>query len=164
MLLLHYVNNMVFKFGRGNLVFDYGLLIHLVGLAKGNRSLNDFCKYSGLEPSNISRLLNRKLSNPPKPSTLKLIASSSQGRVSIDELMFASGYIEFEDIKKNINDLGYTPDENIDMLSEIGQLKKDISRVLHLIDKNYSKEADNKIMDVLTASLREAYIVSSNNK
>lgn len=155
---------MVFKFGRGNLVFDYGLLINLVGLAKGNRSLNDFCKYSGLEPSNISRLLNRKHSNPPKPCTLKLIAENSQGRVSVDELMFAAGYIEFEDIKKHINNIDYTPNGDVDMLAEIGQLKKNITRIIHLVDKNYSKEADNKLMDVLTASLREAYVVSSNKK
>lgn len=155
---------MVLKFGRGNLVFDYGLLIHLVSLAKGNRSLSDFCKCSGLDPSNISRLLNRKLSNPPNPNKLKLIAANSQGKVTLDELMYAAGYIEFEDIKKNINDINYIPTKDIDMITEIGQLKKDISRVIHLIDKNYSKEADDKIMDVLTSSLREAYLVSSNKE
>jgi HTH-type transcriptional regulator, competence development regulator len=77
----------------------YEKLISLIKMAQGDRSLNQFALNCNVNAGHLSRILNGKFVNPPKPDFLKKIAEHSYNNVTYPELMNAAGYLIAEHIK-----------------------------------------------------------------
>jgi len=75
-------------------MFNPDLLIKLIKKAQGDRSLNQFARECGIDPGNLSRILNNKKANNPTPDTLKKIATGSYNGVTYKELMIAAGFMD----------------------------------------------------------------------
>lgn len=57
-------------------------------------SQRDFSKKSSINRTYLSKYMNEKLEDPPKPQTLKKIAESSFHLTSYSELMYICGYVD----------------------------------------------------------------------
>lgn len=134
-------------------MFNYDLLITLIKIAKGDRGLNKFCRDAGLEQSNISRLLNRKNTKPPKPEILLAIANNSDLKVSYNELLLACGYLE---TKKDSEEEDYS----ISLEKELSELKKKLDRVIYLTNDNFSKDAFDKLMEIQSNGISQTLLLS----
>lgn len=77
---------------------SYEKLIVLIKQAQGDRSLNQFALNCNVNAGHLSRVLNGKFVNPPKPEFLKKIAQHAHNNVSYESLMDAAGYIEADTI------------------------------------------------------------------
>lgn len=109
----------------------------LVKKAIGNRSQNQFALKSGVNSGHLSRILNGKINNPPEPDTLKKIAANSQGNVTYQELMIASGHID-----ASIKVVENKSNEEViyDILKDKGLDDKDIKVVQSVIDSLTKEE------------------------
>lgn len=65
----------------------------LYKIYKSYDNQRDFAKKTGVNRSYLSRYINQKIDNPPKPGILKRIASNSFGITSYMELMQVCGYL-----------------------------------------------------------------------
>lgn len=72
--------------------FDKSALSMLIKKALGNRTQKSFAQDAQLSKEHLSRLITKKRDTPPTVDTLVKIASNSQSRVSLQELIFACGY------------------------------------------------------------------------
>lgn len=72
---------------------DKESLSRLVEMAKGDRSLNDFAKACGLNPSSLSRLINKKNIGASSDSVIAVIAlnASPESGVTVEQLLAAHG-------------------------------------------------------------------------
>ena len=84
--------------------FNKDKLAELILLAIGeNRSLNQYALSCEISSAHISRLSRGLLDTPPHPDVLLKMAKASQGRVSYNDFMLASGYIsEKQHTKSNL--------------------------------------------------------------
>ena len=53
---------------------------------------HEFARISTINRTYLSKYINCKIDNPPKPSTLKILAESSHGITTYEELMYICGY------------------------------------------------------------------------
>lgn len=65
----------------------------LLKLAKGNRSVNQYARESGVSAAHISRLLRSLLDNPPTPATIDKFAQTAYNNITYRDLMIAAGHI-----------------------------------------------------------------------
>lgn len=133
----------------------YSDLIKLIEKAQGDKTLNQFALGAGVNAGHLSRILNGNFKNPPTPETLKKIAKNSHGRVSYNDLLKASGYIDSEDpiVIENIEEDEITKLTNLVknekvkfLFDKIGTLDDqeldqvaDIVNIVQKIDKNEKK-------------------------
>lgn len=144
-------------------MYDLDLLIDLIKAAKGYRSLNQFAKECAVDAGNISRLLNKKSSQPPRPGTLKKIADHAHNNVTYDKLMMAAGYINIDDAEENSDFSPLSPKDENEIEKKIEALKKDLSTNadgLMLSGNPVSPEAIESIIEALSYGIRQAKIVN----
>lgn len=115
--------------------FDTARFAYLLNKAKGNRSINQYAKVSGVSSAHISRLLREKIESPPNPITISKLSSASKDRVSYESLMVAAGYMEEESLN-----LEHTSTNNKDKKSKIKKMTLSfMSSIYHLeADLNWS--------------------------
>lgn len=75
-------------------MYNQNKLINIIKKCQGQYSLNEFSKISNVDSAYLSRILNKKRTNPPSPKILEKIAKASNGITSYLELMEVCGYIE----------------------------------------------------------------------
>lgn len=73
-------------------MYNSDSLSDLIKRAQGSRSLNQFARACDIDSGNLSRIVNNKNSNPPKPETLKKIADHAENNVTYEALMIAAGH------------------------------------------------------------------------
>lgn len=66
----------------------------LLKTARGNRSINQYGRESGVDPGYISRLSRELVKVPPSAAVLARLASCARGGITTEDLMSAAGYIE----------------------------------------------------------------------
>ena len=72
---------------------DMAQLAELINKAKGElRTMAQLAEESGTSASTLSRKVNQKAERPIPFELLERIATASEGRVSIDDLLYADGY------------------------------------------------------------------------
>lgn len=113
--------------------FDRKLFSDLLQRAKGNRSLNDFAKQSGVNSGYLSRLIRGERPNPPSADVIKRIASAARGGVTLEDLMAAAGYLEVDAPPRPL-----TPQEKLEelgiMLRSEGVTEEDVQVIMDLIE------------------------------
>lgn len=72
--------------------FNKKLFADLLNKAKGDRSVNEYARQSGISSAHISRLLRALLDTPPSPATIEKLAQYSYG-ITYEELMEAAGHV-----------------------------------------------------------------------
>jgi len=75
-------------------MFDKKQFALLLKKAIGNNSIRNFASQANIDRSHLSKHLNKKFPTPYQPEKLQRIADASEGRVTYEELMMASGYIK----------------------------------------------------------------------
>lgn len=81
-------------------------LASLTRLAVKTNTIEDFCKISGLSRSVISKAINCSLKARPRRKTLYQIATASNGRVTINQLLVSCGYE-----KENTNPVNFSTEK-----------------------------------------------------
>lgn len=76
-----------------NEVYNKEEFARLLDMAKGNRSVNQYARESGVSAAHISRLLRALLDNPPTPTTIDKFAQAAYNNISYCDLMIAAGHI-----------------------------------------------------------------------
>lgn len=144
-------------------MFNSDLLIELIKQAQGDRSLNQFAKNCGIDPGNLSRIVNNKNAQAPKPETLRKIASHAHNSVTYEDLMKAAGHIVLntssEDNSKNVLS---TKDE-MEIEKKIQSLREDLlnnTGGLMLSGDPVSPEAIESIVEALAFGIRQAKIIN----
>ena len=74
-------------------MFDKDSFADLLSKAIGDRTTTDYADLTGVNRTYISKLLNKKLLNPPSPSIIKGLASNAYHNISYEDLMMAAGYL-----------------------------------------------------------------------
>jgi len=137
-------------------MFDKKQFALLLKKAIGNNSIRNFASQANIDRSHLSKHLNKKFPTPYQPEKLQRIADASEGRVTYEELMMASGYIKNEneillqnikliignmsyeefskDVGKRLNDDRFTESYSPSYLNDIftGRIKIEPMRVLSL--------------------------------
>lgn len=72
--------------------FNIDTYAELLSKAQGGRSQTEFAKNCGLSVAYICKHLNKRISTPPIPSTLKKIAAVAANGISYEDLLDAAGY------------------------------------------------------------------------
>lgn len=144
-------------------MFNSDLLIELIKQAQGDRSLNQFAKNCGIDPGNLSRIVNNKNAQPPKPETLRKISSHAQNGVTYEDLMNAAGHIVIntsnEENPKNV----LTAKDEKEIEKKIQSLREDLlnnSDGLMLSGDPVSQEAIESIIDALSFGIKQAKIIN----
>jgi HTH-type transcriptional regulator, competence development regulator len=146
-------------------MFNPDLLIQLIKSAQGNRSLNQFAQLCGIDSGNLSRILNNKNKQPPKPATLKKIADNAFEAVTYEQLMAAAGHMAADETEAQ--DTAPKPaskdERHIEM--KIEALKNELlnnQEKLTLAGEPVSPEAIESIIEALSFSIKQAKIVNKN--
>lgn len=144
-------------------MFDPELLINLIKKAQGERTLNQFAKHCDIDSGNLSRIVNNKNKQAPKPETLRKIADHAYNNVSYEELMNAAGHIAINDnTPQDTTPVLSTKDEN-DIEKKIKALKEDLLNTSHglmLSGNPVSPEAIESLIETLAYGLRQAKIIN----
>ncbi|AQS58629.1 hypothetical protein [Desulforamulus ferrireducens] len=74
--------------------FDKQRFSELLGLAKGNRSINKYGRDADVDPGYISRLLRCLINKAPSADVILKLANKAYNGVKSTELMKAAGYLE----------------------------------------------------------------------
>lgn len=121
-------------------------LSELLGLAKGDRSLNTFAQHANVSAGNLSRVFNGQ---KPSPELLKKIALKAHNGVTYEQLMEAAGYIGSESsIINNKNKLN-NKDDIFDQLGTIINrnakplTQKDKERLLRIIESAWPVDEED---------------------
>jgi HTH-type transcriptional regulator, competence development regulator len=146
-------------------MFNPDLLIQLIKSAQGNRSLNQFALLCGIDSGNLSRIMNNKNKQPPKPATLRKIAENGYEAVTYEQLMAAAGHMEADDTEaQTAAKIQAAKDErHIEM--KIEALKNELlnnQEKLTLAGEPVSPEAIESIIEALSFSIKHATIVNKN--
>ena len=146
-------------------MFNPDLLIQLIKSAQGNLSLTQFALLCGIDPGNLSRILNIKNKQPPKPATLKKIADNTYEAVTYEQLMSAAGYMAADETEAQ--DTAPKPaakdERHIEM--KIEALKNELLNnqgKLTLAGEPVSPDAIESIIEALSFSIKQAKIVNKN--
>lgn len=92
--------------------FNKDLFAGLLKKCIGDDSIQGFSERASIDRTYLSKYVNKRLDNPPKPEILKRIALACGGKVSYKELMEASGYmIDFNSNDSDISSEVYHPEE-----------------------------------------------------
>lgn len=144
-------------------MFNSELLIQLIRNAQGNRSLNQFSQGCGIDSGNLSRILNNKNKQAPKPETLRRIANNAYNGVTYEGLMDAAGHISLEGSEKPASEAVLSVKDEHDIEKKIQLLKEDILNNpdgLMLSGNPVSEEAIESIIEALSFGIRQAKIVN----
>lgn len=98
--------------------FNPKLLSDLLKRAKGSRTLSDYAGNAGVDSGYMSKIINQKRSVPPSPEILEKLAKTACNDISYNALMFACGYIEYDNV---LNEAKHDTVQNItfdDILKE----------------------------------------------
>jgi transcriptional regulator with XRE-family HTH domain len=144
-------------------MFNPDLLIQLIKIAQGNRSLNQFALLCGIDSGNLSRILNNKNSMPPKPATLRKISDNAVGSVTYEQLMNAAGHMVLNEAEgqKIMPDLSSKVEYNIE--KKIEALKEELLKnrdELLLSGEPVSPVAIESIIESLSFAVRQAKIIN----
>jgi len=109
--------------------FNKSSFAHLLLLAKGDRSINNYGNQCGISPAHISRLLRELVNARPLPATLKKLANFSYNEITYKLLMDCTGYNENNTIDDEVATLiGSRP-----LVSDITVKLSENYNLLHLI-------------------------------
>ena len=136
-------------------MYDQDKLINIIKEAQGTYSLNEFSRISEVDSAYLSRILNKKRTNPPSPRILEKIANASHGTTTYEELMQICGYSE-ESLETTV----YNIYQRLKQLSKKFHNKqhKDIYEVESSIE-NFHKYTDDLIKCVKKKSPFRIYLV-----
>ena len=128
-------------------MYNQDILINIIKKAQGEYSLNEFARISNIDSAYLSRILNKKRTNPPSPKILEKLANASHGIVTYEKLMVICGYSE-ETIEEKVNTIyknmkefhkyinnGKSNDENF---YEITTFIEDFKVYISILTKNLS--------------------------
>lgn len=90
-------------------MFDLDKFAELLKKAIGDRTSVDYADLVDVNRTYISKLMNKKLSNPPSPDIIKRLASKAYHNITYQDLMIAAGYSEEQ---KKIDLLDALEDQN----------------------------------------------------
>jgi HTH-type transcriptional regulator, competence development regulator len=144
-------------------MFNADLLIELVKKAQGDRTLNQFAQHCGIDPGNLSRIINNKNKQAPKPDTLRKIANHAYNEVTYEELMSAAGHISPSDSEAPKEKSVLTFKDEKDIERKIQLLKEDLQNNIDgfmLSGNPVSQEAIESIIETLSYGIRQAKIVN----
>lgn len=103
-------------------MYNQDKLIDIIRASQGHLSLNEFARMSDIDSAYLSRILNKKRTNPPSPKILKKLADASHGITTYEELMTICGHINENDLNSYLLAmLGFT---KLDEINFNNQLKK----------------------------------------
>ena len=145
------------------MTFNKDEFARLLGLAKGDRSINQYALHSGISAAHISRLMRSLLDTPPNPDTIKSLSEKAYGEVSYNALMKSAGHFD-DDVAGS----------NSDWDSKLPELTKkderDITKDLEVMVNNLNSEdgyaafgghsideADEEDLELLKSSLENSY-------
>lgn len=77
-----------------NTNFDKGSFAKILEKAKGERTINEFAKDTGISAPYISRLIRKLIDNMPTPESINIFAQHALNNVAYEDLMDAAGYKE----------------------------------------------------------------------
>lgn len=80
-------------------MFDKKEFSKLLKKAIGNRTTTEYADESGVNRTYISKLLNKKLNNPPSPEILKRLAEVAHNGVTYEDFMIAAGYFTIKNLQ-----------------------------------------------------------------
>lgn len=80
-------------------MFDKKEFSKLLKKAIGNRTTTEYANESGVNRTYISKLLNKKLDNPPSPEILKRLAEVAHNGVTYEDFMIAAGYFTIKNLQ-----------------------------------------------------------------
>lgn len=146
-------------------MFNTELLSNLIKRAQGDISLNNFAKKCKISSSTLSRMINKKNTCPPEPSTLQKIAMGADNGVTYDDLMTAAGYISSGESPIEAPSTAVLSDKDEkDVVKRIEALKEDLLNGdgLMLSGNPMSPEAVESLIEALSSGIRQAKI--SNKK
>lgn len=144
-------------------MFNSELLIQLIRNAQGNRSLNQFAQACEIDSGNLSRILNNKNKQAPKPETLRKIANNALNGVTYEDLMSAAGHISLEGAEKRASEAVLTAKDEQDIEKKIQLLRQDLLNNqdgLMLSGNPVSEEAIESIIEALAFGIKQAKIVN----
>lgn len=144
-------------------MFNSELLIELIKKAQGNRSLNQFAQHCEIDPGNLSRIINNKNKQAPKPETLKKIATHAYNGVTYEELMNAAGHISIGETAQARPEAVLSEKDERDIEKRIELLREDLLNNpdgLMLSGTPVSPEAIESIIEALSYGIRQAKIVN----
>lgn len=144
-------------------MYNSDLLIELIKKSQGDRTLNQFAKHCEIDPGNLSRILNKKNSQAPKPETLRKIANHAYNDVSYEELMSAAGHIVLLKTAEPGTESVLTAKDEKDIEKRIQLLKEDLYNNpdgLMLSGTPVSPEAIESIIEALSYGIRQAKIIN----
>lgn len=139
------------------------ILSDLIKKAQGNRSLNQFANQCGISPGNLSRIINNKNAQSPKPETLKKLAIHAYNGVTYQQLMDAAGHIKLEDASTSNLDSALSEKDEKDIEKQIVNLRKNLienAEGLMLSGEPVSPEAIESVLDTLALGLKQAKIIN----
>lgn len=146
-------------------MFNTELLSSLIKKSQGDISLNNFAGQCKISSSTLSRIINNKNSCPPAPGTLQKIAFAAHNGVTYDDLMAAAGYMNADEIPKELQNTANTvlseKDEK-DIAKRIEDLKEDLltGDGLMLSGNLISPEAIESLIEALSSGIRQAKIAN----
>jgi len=144
-------------------MYDVELLSKLIKEAQGNRSLNQFAAECGINPGNLSRIINQKNTQSPKPETLKKIADHAYNGITHEMLMKAAGHIERKDQDTPILDAVLTAKDEKDIAKQMEKIRKTLmedNEGLMFSGEPLSPEAIESILDSLTSGMKNAKLIN----
>lgn len=135
--------------------FDAAQFAALLDQAKGNRSINQYARESGVTSAHISRLSRGLLSTPPSPQIIRKLADSAYNGITYEALMAAAGHV---DVPTEAPAWATSKDKRDfkKMLLEDGDLMFDGMPI--------DSEGRQRIMDVLTGLFWEAKQMNKRKK
>lgn len=131
-------------------MYNQDRFIELLKKCQGTNSLNEFAKLSNVDSGYLSRILNKKKTNPPSPSILKKISLNFGNIVTYEELMEACGYFTGRVNNSLFDSYNYSPIpifSNIDEYYEYDNLLKDKVDEQILLDSAHHTYLKIKLSD-----------------
>ncbi len=161
-------------------MYQHDLLIEIIKKAQGDNSLNEFSRLSDIDSAYLSRIINKKRTNPPSPKILEKLARVSKWITTYEELMQICGYLDSPNsaaydfssesdqssidtiinyaVLKGIDINKLTSDKYIlNLLDNLETLDKNIA--LNLIKNEVNKfQANNQKIEVLSSNSATVFI------
>ena len=79
-------------------MFNPSKFADLLRLVIGSRSIQDFCKDSGLSRAFVSKAINCSCSQPTKRSLFRILSADVKSTVTLNQLLDAAGYEPMEEL------------------------------------------------------------------
>lgn len=127
-------------------MYNQDKLIDIIKASQGHLSLNEFARISDIDSAYLSRILNKKRTNPPSPKVLKKLADASHGVTTYEELMTICGHIDENDLNSYL--LGMLGLTKLDEANFNNQLKEiSLSDYEEKIYSNIIEDMQNAILN-----------------